>query len=114
MFCPIENFSSSCAKLLLEKRINNVDTIKLNRIESLQFLNSETENQTFFNPSKKKYFQTSFYKLQRKKMNILMIGNDPKGANGLMMTKTEKNIPNPKFLQLLNTQKKIKNLIRKG
>jgi deoxyribodipyrimidine photolyase-like uncharacterized protein len=37
------------------------------------------ENQIFFNPSKKKYFQTSFYKLQRKKMNILMIGENPKG-----------------------------------
>ena len=49
----------------LEKKINNVDSIKLNRIESLQFLNSETENQIFFNPSKKKYFQTSFYQKKR-------------------------------------------------
>ena len=44
----------------LEKRINNIDSIKLNRIESLQFLNTETENQIFFNPSKRNIFKQVF------------------------------------------------------
>ena len=80
----------------LEKKINNVDSIKLNRIESLQFLNTETENQIFFNPSKKKYFQTSFYKLQRKKMNILMVGNNPKGDKWTYDDENRKKYPKSK------------------
>jgi len=80
----------------LEKRINKVDSIKLNRIESLQFLNTETENQTFFNPSKNKYFQTSFYKLQRKKMNILMIGDNPKGDKWTYDDENRKKYPKSK------------------
>jgi len=80
----------------LEKRINNVNSIKLNRIESLQFLNTEAENQIFFNPSKKKYFQTSFYKLQRKKMNILMVGKDPKGDKWTYDDENQKKYPKSK------------------
>jgi len=64
----------------LNKRMKSVSSqIKINRIESPQFLNSEKDNLTFFNPSKKKYFQTSFYKNQRRKTGILMVGENPIG-----------------------------------
>ena len=64
----------------LNKRVKSVSSlIKINRIESPQFLNSEKDNLTFFSPSKKKYFQTSFYKNQRRKTGILMVGENPIG-----------------------------------
>ena len=64
----------------LNKRMKSVSSlIKINRIESPQFLNSEKDNLTFFSPSKKKYFQTSFYKNQRRKTGILMVGENPIG-----------------------------------
>lgn len=36
------------------------------------FLNSPEDNQYFFKPSKKKFFQTEFYTQQRKRLNILL------------------------------------------
>ena len=98
----------------LEKRINNVDSIKLNRIESLQFLNTETENQIFFNPSKKKYFQTSFYKLQRKKMNILMVGNNPKGDKWTYDDENRKKYPKSKTPPTITYPKESRKFYEEG
>jgi len=98
----------------LEKRINNVNSIKLNRIESLQFLNTETENQIFFNSSKKKYFQTSFYKLQRKKMNILMVGNEPKGDKWTYDDENRKKYPKSKTPPSITYPKEIKEFFEEG
>ena len=98
----------------LEKRINNVDSIKLNRIESLQFLNTDTENQVFFNPSKKKYFQTSFYKLQRKKMNILMIGDNPKGNKWTYDDENRKKYPKSKTPPNIKYQEENKEFYEEG
>ena len=98
----------------LEKRINNIDSIKLNRIESLQFLNTETENQIFFNPSKKKYFQTSFYKLQRKKLNILMDGNDPKGDKWTYDDENRKKYPKSKTPPTITYPKENKEFYEEG
>ena len=98
----------------LEKRINNVNSIKLNRIESLQFLNTETENQIFFNPSKKKYFQTSFYKLQRKKMNILMVGNNPKGDKWTYDDENRKKYPKSKIPPSITYPKENKEFYEEG
>jgi deoxyribodipyrimidine photolyase-related protein len=98
----------------LEERINNVDSIKINRIESLQFLNTETENQIFFNPSKKKYFQTSFYKLQRKKMNILMVGNDPMGNKWTYDDENRKKYPKSKVPPTIKYPKENKEFCEEG
>ena len=98
----------------LEKRINNVDSLILNRIESLQFLNSETENQIFFNPSKKKYFQTSFYKLQRKKMNILMVGNNPEGDKWTYDDENRKKYPKSKTPPTITYPKESKEFCEEG
>ena len=107
------NYINPCDNWL-EKRINNVDSIKLNRIESLQFLNTETENQIFFNPSKKKYFQTSFYKLQRKKMNILMVGNNPEGDKWTYDDENRKKYPKSKTPPIITYPKESKEFYEEG
>ena len=59
----------------LENRIK--ETCQINKIEikiyeNPLFLTSRDSLLPFFNPEKKKLFQTSFYKNQRKKLNILI------------------------------------------
>jgi len=51
-----------CAKFNMEKIVH----------ESPLFLNTKEENASFFKADKKKYHQTTFYKEQRKKRNILI------------------------------------------
>ncbi len=51
--------------------------IKLEIVESPMFLNTVKDLEQFFTPSKKKFFQTEFYKQQRIKRNILI---DAKGS----------------------------------
>ncbi len=82
----------------LNKRINEFGkSIDINMIDSPQFINSNEENLTFFNPDKKKYFQTSFYKLQRKKMNILMVGDNPEGGKWTYDDENRKKYPKNKI-----------------
>ena len=50
--------------------------ISLKALENPLFLNTKEELLPFFGKNKKKYHQTTFYKEQRKKRNILM---DPEG-----------------------------------
>ena len=61
------NYIDPCDNWLNKRIKESGKSIDINIIDSPQFLNSNDENLTFFNPDKKKYFQTSFYKLQRKK-----------------------------------------------
>tara|TARA_B110000208_G_C11781506_1_gene434014 strand:- start:127 stop:1641 length:1515 start_codon:yes stop_codon:yes gene_type:complete len=59
----------------LEKRLNEgIEKFNLKKIESptLLFINSKEDLSTFFKPTKKKFFQTSFYKSERTRLNILM------------------------------------------
>ena len=59
---------------LIEKRLThyckNFD-IKLDFLDNPMFINKKVDPD-FFKPEKKKFFQTSFYKLQRKKTGILI------------------------------------------
>ncbi len=60
---------------LLNKRINkkcNEHNIDLLVHESPHFLNTNEDLEDFFKESKKKFFQTSFYKSERKKRNLLI------------------------------------------
>jgi len=69
---------------LLCKRLKNVCTelkIKLVIHESKLFINTSEELKDFFKESKKKFFQTSFYKLERKKRNVL-VDDDGKPIGG--------------------------------
>ncbi len=68
----------------LEKRIKESckkNNIKINIEENPLFLTAYEDLLPFFNPDKKKLFQTSFYKIQRKKMKIL-IDNDQNPIGG--------------------------------
>tara|TARA_B100000963_G_scaffold264322_1_gene232444 strand:+ start:12435 stop:13757 length:1323 start_codon:yes stop_codon:yes gene_type:complete len=67
----------------LEKRILKAcskNNIKLNIIENQLFITKKFELDSFFRADKKKFFQTSFYKSQRQKFNILMEEGKPEGG----------------------------------
>ena len=69
---------------LLERRINKgalENKIQLIKYESLLFINDQQDLSSFFKPEKKKFFQTTFYISQRKKLNILLDKDDsPEGG----------------------------------
>lgn len=67
----------------LERRIKE-------RSESLEviwynnplFINTKDDLKSFFKPTKKKFFQTSFYKSERKRLDLLMVGDkEPEGGS---------------------------------
>jgi len=65
----------------LEKRLNESSTdLELKWYDNPLFINSREELSSFFKPQKKKFFQTSFYKNERKKRNILMESGEPEGG----------------------------------
>ena len=81
----------------LFKRIENLSSsIELNIISSPLFLNSNEDNLSFFKENKSKFFQTSFYKLQRKKFNILMVGDNPVGGKWTFDDENRKKYPKGK------------------
>ena len=81
----------------LEKRIKNQAIklqIKLNRYQSPAFINSLNDLEDFFKPSKKKFFQTSFYKQQRTKLNLLIDeDNQPVGGKWTFDQENRKKYP---------------------
>ena len=75
----------------------NISQIKLNRIESPMFLNSSDDLEGFFDSKKKKFFQTSFYIQQRKKLGILLDSSDgPIGGKWSFDTENRKKYPKDK------------------
>ena len=67
----------------LEKRIIKAcskNNIKVNVYENQLFITKKIELDSFFRADKKKFFQTSFYKNQRLKFNILMEEGKPEGG----------------------------------
>ena len=71
--------------------------IHLEYYDSPQFLNTHQENQKFFRKDKKSYFQTSFYKDQRKLRDILMINGDtPEGGQWTYDADNRKKYPKNK------------------
>ena len=84
----------------LEKRIK--ETCQINKIEikiyeNPLFLTSRDSLFPFFNPEKKKLFQTSFYKNQRKKFNILINEYDkPSGGKWTYDDMNRKKFPKNK------------------
>lgn len=57
----------------LERRLKKVtENIQLHIFDSPQFINNKSDLAEFFDPEKKFYFQTAFYKQERIRLNILM------------------------------------------
>jgi deoxyribodipyrimidine photolyase-related protein len=81
----------------LQKHINSVSKdIKIQWYNNPLFINSKEELSSFFKPSKKKFFQTSFYKAQRKQRNILMVSGEPEGGKWTYDTDNRKKYPKDK------------------
>ncbi|TCK64876.1 deoxyribodipyrimidine photolyase-related protein [Winogradskyella wandonensis] len=82
----------------LEKHINessgDIDIVWYN---NPLFINKKDDLlSSFFKPSKKKFFQTSFYKNERKDRNILMNGDEPKGDKWTFDGENRKKYPKDK------------------
>ena len=75
IYDPVDNW--------LSKRI--IDTCKLKNInvevyDNPLFINKDEDLSSFFRSDKKKFFQTSFYKQQRLKLDVMMIADKPEGG----------------------------------
>ena len=75
IYDPVDNW--------LSRRINDSceeKNIKIENYNNPLFINNNEDLETFFRSDKKKFFQTSFYKKQRVKLDIMMIGDKPEGG----------------------------------
>ncbi|WP_299365519.1 cryptochrome/photolyase family protein [Winogradskyella sp.] len=82
----------------LQKHINSVSKyITVTWYENPLFINSKDELKSFFKPSKKKFFQTAFYKQQRKDRDILMSSGEPVGGKWTYDTDNRKKYPKGKM-----------------
>ena len=97
---------------MLIKRLN----IKWKIINSPMFLNSRKDFTDYINNTKKP-LMANFYKIVRKKNNILMSGSLPKGGKWSFDNENRKKIPKnikiPSLLKIIETKhtKKLKNII---
>lgn len=81
----------------LEKHINQAcKNIEITWYYSPLFINTKGELASFFKPTKNKFFQTSFYKQQRKSRNILMVADVPQGGNWTYDADNRKKYPKTK------------------
>lgn len=81
----------------LEKRISSSsEGIDVVWYKNPLFINSKDELIHFFKPTKKKFFQTAFYKEQRKSRHILMTGTEPEGGRWTYDTDNRKKYPKSK------------------
>ena len=82
----------------LVKHIEQVsEDIEIKWYENPLFINTKEELSSFFKPTKKKFFQTSFYKQQRKERNILMDSGEPVGGKLTYDSDNRKKYPKGKI-----------------
>ncbi|SEF55887.1 deoxyribodipyrimidine photolyase-related protein [Halpernia humi] len=86
------------ADFYLEKRLKEIaKNVKLNILDSPQFINNKEDLKAFFNPDKKFYFQTAFYKQERIRLNILVDENqNPEGEKWTFDSDNRKKYPKGK------------------
>ncbi|WP_203258137.1 cryptochrome/photolyase family protein [Hyunsoonleella ulvae] len=81
----------------LEKHItSSAQDINIEWYNNPLFINTKEELSSFFKPAKKKFFQTSYYKDERKNRNILMQGNQPEGGKWTYDSDNRKKYPKGK------------------
>jgi len=87
---PVDNW--------LEKRISkHKKQLTINILNSPAFLNTKDDLSTFFRKDKKSFFQTTFYKQQRKRLNILLDKeNKPIGGKWTFDKENRKKYPKGK------------------
>lgn len=68
--------------------------ILLKESDSPAFINTQKDLSIFFKPSKKRFFQTEFYKLERKRLNLLMDSEgEPMGGKWTFDSENRKKYP---------------------
>lgn len=78
----------------LEKRIKHFrDKVEILWYMSPLFLNTPEDLSSYFSPEKKSFFQTAFYKNQRKSRNILMDSGEPTGGRWTFDSENRKKYP---------------------
>ena len=85
---------------LLEKRIKNSCSkynLTFEIYDNPSFINNNLDLESFFKKDKVKFFQTSFYKDQRKKYNILIENNNPEGGRWTYDDENRKKYPKDKI-----------------
>lgn len=91
----------------LEKHINTfANDVAIIQFENPSFLNSREELGTFFKSNKKKFFQTTFYKQQRIKRNILIENGGPTGGKWSFDDENRKKYPKSKNAPVIQTPPK--------
>ncbi|WP_306420472.1 cryptochrome/photolyase family protein [uncultured Winogradskyella sp.] len=81
----------------LEKHIKNAaEGLDIKWSENPLFINTKGDLSSFFKSTKKKFFQTSFYKNERKNRNILMDGYSPEGGKLTFDSENRKKYPKDK------------------
>ena len=95
---------------LLDRRIKRLSkelNIDLVVHESKLFINSTEELKYFFKDSKQKFFQTSFYKAERKKRKILINSKgEPEGGEWTYDIQNRKKFPKDKIPPVIKNPKK--------
>lgn len=83
----------------LEKRIKKIEKkATIHWYDNPHFINTKEDLSSFFRQDKKSFFQTSFYKQQRKKLGILMDANDkPSGGSWTYDKENRKKFPKGKI-----------------
>ena len=83
---------------LSRRLISASSEIDLHKYQSPQFLNTEEDLSKFFREDKKSFFQTTWYKQQRKRLNILLDDDDkPLGGKWTYDTENRKKYPKKKL-----------------
>ncbi len=89
---PVDNYLGRRIRSKCEEK-----GIRINEYTSPGFINTKEDLSHFFKPSKKKFFQTEFYKQERKKYNILLDqGDNPLGGKWTFDTENRKKYPSGK------------------
>ena len=104
IYDPVDNW--------LSRRINDSceeKNIKIENYNNPLFINNNEDLETFFRSDKKKFFQTSFYKKQRVKLDIMMIGDKPEGGKWTYDDQNREKYPKNKIPPKIDYPKKDDN-----
>lgn len=86
--CDVSDFT-------LQKRLEtycNAAGIEINWFDTLLFLNSNDDN-AYYRSGKKRWFMADFYQHQRKRFNLLMDGDKPRGGQWSFDEENRKKLP---------------------
>tara|TARA_B100000524_G_scaffold208171_1_gene108867 strand:- start:2518 stop:3987 length:1470 start_codon:yes stop_codon:yes gene_type:complete len=104
IYDPVDNW--------LSRRINDSceeKNIKIENYNNPLFINNNEDLEAFFRSDKKKFFQTSFYKKQRVKLDIMMIGDKPEGGKWTYDDQNREKYPKNKIPPEIDYPKKDDN-----